>query len=163
MFANELMKQTEKLIGICAEQKLKLSVAESCTGGLIGACLTAVAGASEVFDRGFVTYSNHAKRDMLGISETVLRAHGAVSEETVRAMAEGALKLSGSDLSVAVTGIAGPGGGGKDRPVGLVHFATTRKDSVTLHHVERFGDLGRHEVRMRTVETALMLLMRRIS
>jgi nicotinamide-nucleotide amidase len=154
---DELRAQATKILDACRRRKLKLALAESCTGGLIGAALTEIPGSSDVLDRGYVTYSNKAKATMLGVSTETLRKFGAVSAETVRAMAEGALAKSGADVTVAVTGVAGPGGGSPDKPVGLVHFAAARRGK-TLHKEIRFGDLGRGEVRRRSVLAALELL-----
>ncbi len=139
------------------EKSLSVVTAESCSGGLVAAALTDVAGSSAVFDRGFVTYSNQAKLDLLGVPEQILSAHGAVSEPTARAMAEGALAHSRADVAVAVTGIAGPDGGTPEKPVGLVHFAAARKGRKTRHLARTFpGD--RAAVRAAAVETALGLL-----
>ncbi len=146
---------------------LKIATAESCTGGLVAAALTSIAGSSDVFDRGFVTYSNEAKAEMLGVNSALIEKHGAVSEEVAVAMAACALKGSRAQISVAVTGIAGPGGGSAEKPVGLVHLAAaklTRRDGdkvefVAVHNEERFGDIGRPEVRAKSVETALRLLI----
>jgi nicotinamide-nucleotide amidase len=132
--------------------------AESCTGGLVAGALTAVPGSSDVFDRGFVTYSNTAKGEMLGVPYWLIEKHGAVSEDVARAMAGGALTHSNADVAVAVTGIAGPGGGTTDKPVGLVHFAAGRPDGPMHHERVVFGDVGRAEVRRRSVERALRLL-----
>ncbi len=132
--------------------------AESCTGGLVSAALTAVPGSSDVFDRGFVTYTNTAKSEMLGVPYWLIEKHGAVSEDVARAMAGGALTHSNASLAVAVTGIAGPGGGTPEKPVGLVHFAAGRPDGPMHHERMVFGDLGRAEVRRRSVERALSLL-----
>ncbi len=139
-------------------QKLKLAVAESCTGGLLAAALTEIPGSSDVLDRGFVTYSNAAKQAMLGVPASVLETRGAVSKETVEAMAAGALERSGADLSAAVTGVAGPGGGTAQKPVGLVHFAAARREGRLLHRERRYGDLGRAEIRRRSVLDALAML-----
>jgi nicotinamide-nucleotide amidase len=136
----------------------KLATAESCTGGLIAGALTDIAGSSDVFDRGFVTYSNEAKREMLGVSDRTLKLHGAVSAEVAGDMALGALKNSRAALTVAVTGVAGPGGGTEAKPVGLVHFATAHRDGRVNRVEKRFGALGRAEVRALTVEFALILL-----
>ncbi|MFG1185882.1 CinA family protein [Xanthobacter aminoxidans] len=135
-----------------------LATAESCTGGLVAGALTEVPGSSDVVDRGFVTYSNAAKMAMIGVPEATLAAHGAVSEETARAMAEGALKAAGVDAAVAITGVAGPGGGSAAKPVGLVHFACARRDGKVVHREKRFGEIGRAEVRRLSVLEALDLL-----
>ena len=137
---------------------LLLATAESCTGGMVAAAITDVAGSSAVFDRGFVTYSNAAKTAMLGVSPALLERHGAVSEETARAMAEGALRHSAAQVTVAITGIAGPGGGSRDKPVGLVHFAVS---SVTeTRHVRHvFDRMSRVQVRLAAAETALQLIL----
>jgi nicotinamide-nucleotide amidase len=137
---------------------LKLATAESCTGGLIAALLTEIAGSSDVVDRGFVTYSNEAKMEMIGVPAGTLAAHGAVSEPTARAMAEGALARSRADIAVAVTGIAGPGGGSAEKPVGLVHFGLAMRDRPTVHAERRFGDIGRSAVRLATVVQALDMI-----
>ncbi|KAI93953.1 damage-inducible protein CinA [Rhodomicrobium udaipurense JA643] len=144
------------------ENQLFIATAESCTGGLVAAALTAVPGSSSAFDRGFVTYSNEAKADMLGVDPALIAAHGAVSKEVALAMAKGALAHSHAGIAVSITGIAGPDGGSAEKPVGLVHFAaarTTGNGVSLLHREERFGDIGRAEVRARSVETALVLLI----
>ena len=120
--------------------------------------LTAIPGSSDVVDRAFVTYSNEAKAEMLGIPMALIEAKGAVSEEVARAMAEGALRHSRAQLSVSITGVAGPGGGTASKPVGLVHFATTLAGGAVMHQEHRFGDLSRDEIRLRSVETALAML-----
>jgi nicotinamide-nucleotide amidase len=120
--------------------------------------LTEIPGSSDVLDRGFVTYSNAAKQTMLGVSAAVLERHGAVSRETADAMAAGALAMSKADLSVAITGIAGPGGGSPDKPVGLVHFAAAARDGERLHREKRYGDIGRSRVRKEAVAEALAML-----
>jgi nicotinamide-nucleotide amidase len=135
-----------------------LATAESCTGGLVAGALTAVPGSSDVFDRGFITYSNTAKSEMLGVPYWLIEKHGSVSEDVARAMAGGALTHSNASLAVAVTGIAGPGGGTPDKPVGLVHFAAGHPDGPMHHERVEFGDLGRAEIRRRSVERALRLL-----
>lgn len=155
-----LLDLAAHVLRVCRAQHLRLATAESCTGGLIAGCLTAVAGSSIVFDRGFVTYSNAAKTAELGVSPELLAKRGAVDEAVARAMAEGALAAAGADVSVAVTGIAGPDGGGPGKPVGLVHFAAARSGGETLHEQHIFaGD--RQQVRAATVEAALRLLARR--
>jgi nicotinamide-nucleotide amidase len=146
------------LIKACRAKGELIATAESCTGGLVSATLTAVPGSSDVFDRGFVTYSNAAKSEMLGVPYWLIERHGAVSEDVARAMAGGALAHSNASLAVAVTGIAGPDGGTPEKPVGLVHFAAGRPDGPMHHERVVFGDLGRAEVRRRAVERALSLL-----
>jgi nicotinamide-nucleotide amidase len=136
----------------------KLTTAESCTGGMVSAAMTDIAGSSDVFDRGFVTYSNDAKSDMLGVPAGMIVEYGAVSEAVARAMAEGALRNSIADVAVAITGIAGPGGGSAEKPVGLVHFACATKQQ-TQHVERRFGDIGRAAVREASVEQALQLVL----
>lgn len=136
----------------------QIVTAESCTGGLVAGALTAVPGSSDVFDRGFVTYSNTAKSEMLGVPYWLIEKRGAVSEDVVRAMAGGALTRSNASLAVAVTGIAGPGGGTPEKPVGLVHFAAGRHDGPMHHERMAFGDVGRAEIRRLSVEKALKLL-----
>ncbi|KQT60340.1 MULTISPECIES: CinA family protein [unclassified Aureimonas] len=136
---------------------LRVTTVESCTGGLIAAAITDVAGSSAVFDMGFVTYSNAAKTALVGVPEDLLDRVGAVSREVACAMAEGGRLRSGADAAVAVTGIAGPGGGSGEKPVGLVHFALATAEG-TRHEVRRFGDLGRSGVRAATVALALEIL-----
>ncbi|ODR94395.1 damage-inducible protein CinA [Methyloceanibacter stevinii] len=135
-----------------------IATAESCTGGMVSASLTSVPGSSDVFDRGFVTYTNAAKSEMLDVPFWLIEKHGAVSEEVARAMAGGALAHSNATIAVAITGIAGPGGGTEDKPVGLVHFAAERRDVPTQHQRVEFGDLGRDEIRRLSVECALLML-----
>jgi nicotinamide-nucleotide amidase len=157
MFSQALRIRAETLLTAARAKSMKITTAESCTGGLIAGLLTEIPGSSDVVERGFVTYSNDAKEEMIGVSHDLLVAHGAVSEQVARAMAEGALNHSKADIAVAVTGIAGPGGGSAEKPVGLVHIAAARGDSI-IHRECRFGDIGRTEVRTATVEVALELL-----
>ncbi len=135
-----------------------IALAESCTGGLVSAALTDIAGSSAVVDRGFVTYTNAAKQDLLGVPGATLETYGAVSAQTARAMAEGALSRSNAQLAVSITGIAGPGGGSPEKPVGLVWFGLTQVGRETRTVERRFGDVGRARVRALSVETALGLL-----
>jgi nicotinamide-nucleotide amidase len=158
MFSNDLLARAEKLLADARARGLKIATAESCTGGLVAGLLTEIAGSSDVFERGFVTYSNQAKQDLLGVPGALIRQHGAVSEVVARAMAEGAVRHSTAQLSVAITGIAGPGGGSDEKPVGLVHIAAARAGEATLHRACRFGDIGRAEVRLKSVATALEML-----
>ena len=143
-------------------QKLKLATAESCTGGMISAAFTDLSGSSDIFDRGFVTYSNEAKMDMLGVLQATLDAHGAVSEHTAKQMCEGALKNSLADITIAVTGIAGPSGGSEDKPVGLVYIGLAKKNADTQVFKHIF-DGDRQAVRQQTVEQAITHLMDIIS
>ncbi len=153
-----LLARAEALVKAYAASNKKIATADSCTGGLVAGLLTAVPGSSAVVDRGFVTYSNGAKTDLVGVPASLIAAHGAVSEPVARAMAEGALKASRADVAVSVTGIAGPGGGSEAKPVGLVHFGLATKDGPTRHVERRFGDLGRAEIRRLSVAQALALL-----
>jgi nicotinamide-nucleotide amidase len=148
----------QELVRILTDKKLMLATAESCTGGLVAAAITDVAGSSAVLDRGFVTYSNAAKTEMLGVPAGLIEANGAVSAEVARAMAEGALRNSHAKIAVAVTGVAGPGGGSDLKPVGLVHFACATLEK-TIHVEKRFGDLGRDHIRAAAVKTALQLIL----
>ena len=158
MIDEELRDAARRVLDACRTRGLKLAVAESCTGGLLAAALTEIPGSSDVLDRGFVTYSNAAKQAMLGVPASVLETRGAVSKETAEAMAAGALERSGADLSAAVTGIAGPGGGTAQKPVGLVHLAAARRSGRRLDREQRYGDLGRAEIRRRSVLAALAML-----
>ena len=134
------------------------ATAESCTGGLIAGLLTEIPGSSDMLERGFVVYSNAAKEELLGVPPATLAKHGAVSAETARAMAEGALAKSQAHIAVSVTGIAGPDGGSAAKPVGLVHFACARRGAPTVAREERFGDIGREAVRLASVRVGLDLL-----
>jgi nicotinamide-nucleotide amidase len=160
MFPDHLIMGARLILGDCADRRLKIATAESCTGGLIAACLTEVAGSSKVVERAFVVYSNRAKEDMLGVPGDVIADSGAVSEAVVRMMAEGALKESRANISIAVTGIAGPGGGTPMKPIGTVHLAAARENHAIIHEMHQFGDIGRSEIRLRTVEAAFELLRR---
>jgi nicotinamide-nucleotide amidase len=162
MFPSPILLAAETLLALCREAGLKIATAESCTGGLVAGCLTEIAGSSDVVDRGFVTYSNQAKRDLLGVPGDLIADCGAVSEPVARAMAEGALAQSDADIAVSITGVAGPGGGTSMKPVGLVHFGTARRGRGIQHAEHRFGDIGRAEVRMRAVAVALEMLRQRI-
>jgi nicotinamide-nucleotide amidase len=153
-----LRQAAEQVLAACRARGLKIAAAESCTGGLVCAALTAVAGSSDVIERGFVTYSNAAKETMLGVSARILERHGAVSRETAEAMAQGALARSPADVAIAITGIAGPAGGSAEKPVGLVHFAAAARDGRRIQRERRFGDIGRDEVRRRSVAEALAML-----
>ena len=158
MIDEALRAAARRVLDACRAKNLKLAVAESCTGGLLAAALTEIPGSSDVFDRGFVTYSNAAKQAMLGVPASVLETRGSVSKETAEAMAMGALERSGADVTAAVTGVAGPGGGTPEKPVGLVHFAAARRGGALLSRERRYGDLGRAEIRRRSVLEALAML-----
>jgi nicotinamide-nucleotide amidase len=167
---DKLRREAAGLLGICRDRKLMLATAESCTGGLLAAYLTSVAGASDVLERGFVTYSNAAKTEMLSVEAGIISAVGAVSQQVALAMAAGALLHSKADLAAAITGIAGPGGGSAEKPVGLVHFAVARRGTMAagrmdyraIHHKEEFGDIGRIEVQEESVAVALRLLQQAV-
>jgi nicotinamide-nucleotide amidase len=154
-----LFEAARGLLDLCRGKGLTIAVAESCTGGLLAATLTEIPGSSDVFDRGFVTYSNEAKTAMLGVPAATLEAFGAVSRETAQAMAQGALAHSGADLAAAITGIAGPGGAMPGKPVGLVHLAAASRGGRMLHEEQRFGDIGRAPARLASVARALAMLL----
>lgn len=154
-----LLAAAAKLLDMCRDRNETIVTAESCSGGLVAATLTALPGSSAVFERGFVTYSNSAKSEALGVPFWLIERHGAVSEDVARAMAGGALTHSHASLAVAVTGIAGPDGGTAAKPVGLVCFAAGRRDQPMCSESVSFGDLGRTEIRRRCVERALALLL----
>lgn len=158
LFSDELLTKARLLLADGEARKLKIVIAESCTGGLVAGLLTEIAGSSAVVERGFVTYSNEAKHELLGVPAALIAENGAVSEPVARAMAEGALKHSHADISVAITGIAGPGGGTATKPVGLVHFAAARKGWSIAHERHLFGDIGRTEIRLASIDIALALL-----
>ncbi len=157
IFTHSLIDQAETLIARARTAGVMIATAESCTGGLVSALLTEIPGSSDVVDRGFVTYSNAAKTEMLGIPARVIAANGAVSVEVARRMAEEALLRSNADIAVSITGIAGPGGS-DHKPAGLVHFGLACRDRPTRTEVSRFGDRGRDAVRLASVATALDLL-----
>lgn len=163
MLPQDIEAIAEVVIRLAEAKGLMIATAESCTGGLVSGALTAIAGSSAVLDRGFVTYSNEAKFEMLGVDSDLLASFGAVSEPTARAMAEGAVARSRASISVSVTGIAGPGGGSPQKPVGLVHFAAHGPNGRTVHLEKRFGDIGRDAIRLESVRTALELLMDAVS
>ena len=161
MISEALLQQSEALLAACRAGGVRIATAESCTGGLIAAALTAIAGSSDVMDRGFVTYSNDAKNELLGVPMGLIQALGAVSEPVVRCMAEGALARSRAHIAVSVTGVAGPGGGSKEKPVGLVWFGLARRGYAvhSEHHVFP-GD--RSAIRAATVATAFALIRSRL-
>jgi nicotinamide-nucleotide amidase len=153
----DLLARAERLVAAYTAAGLTLATAESCTGGLVAALLTAVPGSSAAVERGYVTYSNAAKAEAIGVDAALIEAHGAVSEPVARAMAEGAKAASHADVAVAITGIAGPGGGSAEKPVGLVHLASAGPGG-TRHLERRYGDLGRTQIRRAAVADALGLL-----
>ncbi len=163
MFDRQLIIEAKDTLDMLREGGLMLVTAESCTGGLIAGLLTSVAGSSNMIDRGFVTYSNAAKSEMLDVSPALIDQHGAVSEQVARDMAEGALRNSRANVSVSVTGIAGPGGRSEDKPVGLVHLACARSQMPTHHARMTYGDIGRDEVRHAAIGTALAMIRQSIS
>jgi nicotinamide-nucleotide amidase len=161
-FPAHSLELAKDLLAACEARGWHLATAESCTGGLIIGCLTEIAGSSSVVERGYVTYDNRAKQEVLGVPATLLASVGAVSEEVARAMAAGARERAGVDLAIAVTGIAGPGGATPTKPVGLVHMALALRDRPTLHAKEIFpGD--RAAVRLATVDAALALALRAVA
>jgi nicotinamide-nucleotide amidase len=160
MTGRALRARAKRLLDLYRASGMRMTAAESCTGGLVAAALTAIAGSSDVFECSFVTYSNGAKQKMLGVPAAILRRYGAVSNETAIAMAKGALKRSEADCAVAITGIAGPGGGSRKKPVGLVHFAAASRDGRMLAERCLFGNVGRERVRELSALEALTLLAR---
>jgi nicotinamide-nucleotide amidase len=158
LFPEELSKRAERLLAAGRAKGRRVATAESCTGGLVAALLTEIPGSSDVVERGFVTYSNEAKTEMLGVPSEIIARHGAVSPEVARLMAEGALAHSAADIAVSVTGIAGSGA----KPVGLVEFACASRGQATVLATERFGDVGRARIRLAAVAKALSLLERSI-
>ena len=163
MFPDEIDALARQVLDHARAKGWRIATAESCTGGLVAGALTAIAGSSDVVLGGLVTYANSAKRDLLGVDEAVLAQYGAVSEPVARAMAEGALAPLGADLAVAITGVAGPGGGSADKPVGLVHFATAARAGSTRARALRLGDIGREAVRLNSVQIALQMLLERLT
>lgn len=161
MVPEDIQTLARQVIETAAARGLVLVTAESCTGGLVAGALTAIAGSSAVVERGFVTYSNASKTELLAVPADLIEAHGAVSEPVARAMARGALAGSGADLSVSVTGVAGPGGGTAEKPVGLVHFSAVGPNGE-IHAMHRFGDIGREQVRLASVRVALGMLLERM-
>ena len=158
MFPIEIQTLARLLIDEARERRLRIVTAESCTGGLVSGAICSIAGASDVFERGFVTYTNRAKQEVLGVPGDLLADHGAVSEPVARFMAEGALEVSNAHVAVAITGVAGPGGGTRMKPVGTVHFATARANQTIRHQVECFEHPDREGVQLASVAAALQML-----
>jgi nicotinamide-nucleotide amidase len=158
MFSPALVDRAAALLEAYKARSWRIATAESCTGGLIAALLTEIPGSSAVVERGFVTYSNEAKTELIGVPAALIAAHGAVSEPVARAMAKGALSGSKADVAVSVTGIAGPGGGTAQKPLGLVHLALAAPGRATRHIERRYGERSRGEIRMAALQDALSLL-----
>jgi nicotinamide-nucleotide amidase len=158
MLDTDIVEAAKRLLDICKRKNFTVATVESCTAGLVAGTLTEVPGTSSILDRGFVTYSNQAKQDMVGVSAATLKAHGAVSRETAEEMARGAIAHAPVDLAVSVTGIAGPDGGSAEKPVGLVHFAVASRSGRIVHAEKRFGDIGRSDVRKQSVLQAFRML-----
>jgi len=163
MFPEDIDELARLVLTLAREAGVMIATVESCTGGLVAGALTAIPGSSDVVDRGFVTYSNAAKTALVSVPEALLAEHGAVSQPVARAMAEGGLRAAGAGAAVAITGVAGPGGGSADKPVGLVHFAVARSGRATTHREKRFGDIGREAVRLESVRAALEMLAEALS
>jgi nicotinamide-nucleotide amidase len=159
MFSEPFKSRAVDLVAACRVSRLTVATAESCTGGLLAALITAVPGASDVFERGFITYSNAAKIESLGVAPRILEEFGAVSAEAARAMATGALAHSRAGVALSITGIAGPGGGSIQKPVGLVHFGLARRGGEVISAEKRFGNLGRDAVRAAALVAAIDLLL----
>lgn len=160
MFPADVLDDATQLIAGLRRKHRMLATAESCTGGLVAAAVTAVPGASDVFFGGFVTYADDAKVQMLGVGADLIKQHGAVSAAVAHAMADGVLRVTGADLAVAITGIAGPGGGTPHKPVGLVYIATAAVFDGPRVEEHMFGDAGRSEVRLASLRAALRMLLR---
>jgi nicotinamide-nucleotide amidase len=158
LYPADIEHQAAAIIAAYRDRGWMIATAESCTGGLIAGALTEIAGSSAVVDRGFVTYTNQAKMELIGVSAATLEVFGAVSKETALQMAHGALMRSNAQVAVAVTGIAGPGGGSAEKPVGLVHLALKTRSGLVDHREMRYGDIGRDQVRLATVRTSLDML-----
>lgn len=158
MLDDDIVEAAKRLLDICKRKNLTVATAESCTAGLVAGTLTEIPGVSSMLDRGFVTYSNQAKQDMLGVSAGTLAQHGAVSRETAEEMARGAIAHAPVDLAVSVTGIAGPNGGSAEKPVGLVHFAAASRSGRLVHAEKRFGNIGRADIRKQSVLQAFRML-----
>jgi nicotinamide-nucleotide amidase len=163
LFPADAIHDAEALLSELKRRGLRLATVESCTGGLVAGLLTEIVGASAVVERGFVTYSNDAKSDLVGVDPSLIAAYGAVSEEVARAMAEGGLDHAPADLVIAVTGIAGPDGGTPAKPVGLVYLAVASKAGPTLTRECRFGSVGRTAIRLASVRGAVELARRAVS
>ncbi|MEA2952783.1 MAG: nicotinamide-nucleotide amidase [Alphaproteobacteria bacterium] len=158
MLDDDIVEAAKDLLAICKEKNLLVATAESCTAGLVAGTLTEIPGVSSILDRGYVTYSNEAKHQMLGVSRDILNIHGAVSPQTAEAMVRGVLGQSRVHLAVSVTGIAGPNGGSPEKPVGLVYFAAASRSGKIVDVEKRYGDIGRAQVRKQSVLQAFKML-----
>ncbi len=158
MPAEDMIAAARELLDLCKRKRLTLATAESCTGGLLAATLTEIPGSSQVIDRAFVSYSNAAKQAMLDVPPATLETYGAVSRETAEAMAKGALARSPVELAISITGIAGPTGAQPGKPIGLVHFAVASRSGQLVHQEQKFGEIGRTQVRNQSVLQALAML-----
>jgi nicotinamide-nucleotide amidase len=158
MLDDDIVDAARRLLDICRRKNLLVATAESCTAGLVAGTLTEVPGTSSILDRGYITYSNEAKHEMLGVSRDTLRTFGAVSRQTAEEMARGVLGRATVDLAVSVTGVAGPDGGTDEKPVGLVHFAVATRGGMLIHAEKRFGPIGRADVRKQSVLQAFRML-----
>lgn len=163
MFSLEIETLARLVVDEARQRSLRIATAESCTGGLVAGAICAVSGASDVFERGFITYSNRAKQELLGVPGDLIADLGAVSEPVARMMAEGALENSNAHLTVAVTGVAGPGGGTAMKPVGTVHIATARSNQALMHKVEFFEEDRREAIQLAAVQSALQALLDRMT
>jgi nicotinamide-nucleotide amidase len=158
VFPPDILQSASRVIKALRTKSRKVTTAESCTGGLVAAAITSIAGSSDVFEFGFITYADMAKADMIGVDPALIKRHGAVSVEVAQAMAEGALATAAADLALSITGIAGPGGGSPAKPVGLVFVGCAVRGAATLVQRYEFGDIGRDEVRLASVRAGLKLL-----
>lgn len=155
----EIFELAREVVALCTEKNVMIATAESCTGGLVAGAITEIAGASQVFERGFITYSDQSKMEMLGVMPITLRQFGAVSKDVALEMAHGAMSRSEAGISVSVTGIAGPSGGTTGKPVGLVHFGGRHYKGKLIHREMNFGEIGRHNIRMASVAVALEMII----
>jgi nicotinamide-nucleotide amidase len=158
MLDEDIVEAARRLLGICKHKNLLIATAESCTAGLVAGTLTEVPGTSSILDRGYVTYSNEAKHEMLGVPRDILEQHGAVSTQTAEAMVRGVLGRSRVHLALSVTGIAGPDGGSPQKPVGLVFFAGASRGGRLITSEQRYGNIGRDKVRKQSVLQAFRML-----
>jgi nicotinamide-nucleotide amidase len=159
VFPPDVLESAARLVDALRARNRRVATAESCTGGLLAGAITSIAGSSDVFEQGFITYANSAKVAMLGVDRAVLDQYGAVSMDVARAMAEGALRTAAADVAAAITGIAGPSGGTAEKPVGLVFIGIASRNAVTSVRRFEFGDIGRNGVRLASVSKALKLLL----